>query len=119
MAEINNLTKNFIEPIPRLEFKIVKVDEKEIGILYIYSGEQKPFLFKQDGTIIEGKNSKRIFGKGDIYVRRSGQSEKATYSEIRKIIEDELIRLRDKLFEGIKKVTSLPIEFLKNIIFVE
>jgi len=115
VAQINDKLKKYVIPVPKIEYKIVEIDAIPYGVIFIEPNQEKPFLMKIDGGYELNKQKKHVFRKGDIIIRRSGQSEKAGYTEIRNIIDKELVRIKDQLFKGIKRVISVPTDTLKDI----
>lgn len=96
---LSNQLMNFVDAPPKTIVRSHEINGSCIVCIYIAKSKIS-LPFKQDGQYHEdGKNNRYKFYKGDIYVRHSAKSEKASYNDIIKHFEairkDERIKVME------------------------
>ncbi len=81
---------------------------QEVAVLRIH-GIAIPMVFLREGTYqITEWEQKRAFNKGTVYFRHGAKSEPGDSSDLRKVVEKELERIRKSWIGNIRKVIQAP-----------
>ncbi len=93
-GEINKL----FAPTINWEKQSVKAFGKPFGIIYVYKGNLKPVIAKQDEGAIKN---------GEIYYRYSGRVQKIEYGELNEIIENRIKENTDQIKSLLSKISEI------------
>ena len=77
--------------------------------LFIVDGVSIPMVFMREGGYLGGDGKRKIaFNRGTVYFRHGAKSEPGNSDDLRRVVEQELERIRDSWLSGIKKVVEAP-----------
>lgn len=114
-SDIDNKVNSLVEPrIDGIRYKTYEEEGKYFGVIYVPKSQFAPHVVKKDGTYSyvdseDKERNKTVFKRGDIYVRHSGgKSEPITYSDISRLIDERVDRVRKKWMKGIQQVVEAP-----------
>lgn len=93
-GEINKL----FAPTINWEKQLVIAFDKPFGIIYVYRGNIKPVIAKQDEGSIKN---------GEIYYRYSGRVQKIEYGELNEIIENRIKENTDQIKSLLSKISEI------------
>jgi hypothetical protein len=93
-GEINKL----FSPTINWEKQLVEAFGKPFGIIYVYKGNIKPVIAKQDEGSIKN---------GEIYYRYSGRVQKIEYGELNEIIENRIKENTDQIKSLLSKISEI------------
>jgi hypothetical protein len=92
----------YFAPEIKFELFIKKINDLEIGFLYIHKSDNKP--------IITIKTANNNIQESDIFYRYPGQSRKISYGDLRNIIEEKQNQLNEKWLKLINNVATIGVE---------
>ncbi len=96
------------EQFSDFEIEQIKRSGHEVAVLRIH-GVTVPMVFLREGTYqVTDWKEKRAFNKGTVYFRHGAKSEPGDTSDLRKVIERELERIRKSWIDNIRKVVRAP-----------
>lgn len=93
-GEINKL----FSPAINWEKQLIEAFGKPFGIIYIYKGNVKPVIAKQDDGVIKN---------GEVYYRYSGRVQKIEYGELNEIIENRIKENTEQIKSLLLKISEI------------
>lgn len=104
------------EQFSDFEIEQIKRSGHEVAVLRIH-GVTVPMVFLREGTYqVTDWKEKRAFNKGTVYFRHGAKSEPGDTSDLRKVIERELERIRKSWISNIRKVIQAPAGYDERLV---
>lgn len=90
--------KSVFDPTPRFTTKIIEVDTKRVGLIYVEKHASRPVIAtKADHNI----------GEGDIFYRYPGQSTRIKYSDLRAMLDARDNESRSQILPMVERLLQL------------
>lgn len=98
-AEFTKRIKATFDPTPKVEYAILDLEGKAVGIMYVHQHGSRPVIAqKGDGEQVK---------EGDIFFRYPGQSARIKYSDLRTLLDERDRQSREQIIPMIQKLLQL------------
>lgn len=104
---LTNLLSDYFSPEIVWEHCTFEFHNMKFGVIYVFSGEQKPCVCKK---VYDNPKQKHSLKAGEIYYRYSGRSEKIHFEELMKILNESRERERREWLRLFQKIGKIGVE---------
>jgi len=111
LVEPNNILQKinrYIQPkISDIDIKAIEDKPKRFIVIFVSANPNTTHIIENNAAFKDQSGKERIvLRKGEVYVRRAGQSVVATHSDFEKLIERRMDQFRDLISENFLKVVK-------------
>lgn len=96
---ISHILRDCFDPTPRFKKAELSISGMKIGFLYIQQHVSRP--------IISRRNAKDEVREGEIYFRYNSESTRIKYSDLRILMDDRDLRIRDQISSMMDRIMKL------------